>query len=188
VKNYQGRKIGFMQQDRLLFRKNSAALGVKNGTLGTVEQIKIDQDGSYRLQVKLDDGKTIEFSPNTKENQYDAIEHGYALTTHKSQGITVDKAFVLIGGSMQDRETSYVQMSRARHETKIFLTSSQVEDELDRAGLQSSEKNPSLEDLKRAIRDMEQSRQKDTTLDYSVEPPAPEPAALELELEDELGM
>ncbi len=178
--NHQGRKLGFMQQDRILFRKNSVAMGVKNGTLGTVEQIKIDPDGSFQLRVKLDDGKIVEFSPNAKENakenHYDAIEHGYALTTHKSQGITVDKAYVLLGGSMQDRETSYVQMSRARHETKIFLTSSQIDDELDRAGLQPTEKNPSLEDLKQAIKQMETSRQKDTTLDYSVEPaPAPEP-------------
>ncbi|MHB0992563.1 MAG: MobF family relaxase [Burkholderiales bacterium] len=222
ISNSEGRKLEFQQGDRVLFKKNSAALGVKNGTLGTVSTILIDPDGSYKFRVNLDDGKTVEFSPNSEENQYDAIDHGYALTTHKSQGITVDKAYVLAGGSMQDREITYVQMSRARYETRIFFTKPQIEEmaemvdgeptekmsnfaknvaekmakngqevpEYDEASFLSTrdflntysdsridkEKNSPLDDLKQIVKQMSQSRQKDTTLDYSIEAePPPEP-------------
>lgn len=168
ITNDQSRKLDYQQGDRILFRKNSASIGVKNGTLGTVEQIRIDADGSYKFRVKLDDGKTVQFSPNSQENQYDSIDYGYALTTHKAQGITVDKAFVMVGGSMQDREISYVQMSRARYETQIFFTSQQVEEMADMAGLTPTSE-PNIQDLKQIVKQMSQSRQKDTTLEYNIE-------------------
>ena len=170
VTNHNGQKLEFQEGDRLLFRKNSTALDVKNGTLGSIEQIRVEASGEYKFTVKLDNGKTVEFSPNAQNDAYDAIEHGYALTVHKSQGITVDKAFVLVGGSMQDRETTYVQMSRVRFDSQIFFTQSQVEEAADRFLDEPLQRAVTLEDLKHVIQQMEQSRQKDTTLDYTEEP------------------
>lgn len=173
VTNHNGQKLGFQEGDRLLFRKNSTALGVKNGTLGTVERIRVEPSGEFKFTVKLDNGKTVEFSPNAQNEAYDAIEHGYALTVHKSQGITVDKTYVLVGGSMQDREATYVEMSRMRHECQIFFTKAQIEEAADRLLDEPLQHEVTLDDLKHVIQQMEQSRQKGTTLDYTEEPDTP---------------
>ncbi len=61
-----------------------------------------------------------------------ALGLGYAVTTHKGQGTTVDRAYVLAGGSMQDREISYVQASRARTETRIYIDQQEAGEELAR--------------------------------------------------------
>ncbi|MFX4493774.1 hypothetical protein ABTA45_19970, partial [Acinetobacter baumannii] len=44
----------FADKDRILFLKNERDLGVKNGTLGTVEKATADT-----LAVRLDDGRRI---------------------------------------------------------------------------------------------------------------------------------
>lgn len=51
---------------------------------------------------------------------YQEIKLGYAITTHKGQGVTVENAFVLVGGGMQDLHQTYVQMSRTRGDTRIY--------------------------------------------------------------------
>ena len=103
--------------DRVIFTRNSKKYGVNNGDLGTVRGI---EPVTRHLIVKLDNGERV----NIPTAVYQHIDLGYAITTHKGQGKTVDNAFVLAGGSMQDRELSYVQMSRSRHETKIYIEKS----------------------------------------------------------------
>ncbi|MGJ8534136.1 MAG: AAA family ATPase [Alphaproteobacteria bacterium] len=109
----------FAAGDRIIFTKNDTSLGVKNGTLGTVE--KFDE---YSLTVLLDgngQGRTrnLTFSPK----QYASIDHGYATTIHKSQGATVDHTFVLSSGKM-DRHLTYVAMSRHRDTAKLYVDNS----------------------------------------------------------------
>ena len=103
--------------DRVLFTRNSKKYGVNNGDLGTVRDF---EPITKHLIVKLDSGERVEVPTLV----YKDISLGYAITTHKGQGKTVDNAFVLAGGSMQDRELSYVQMSRSRDETKIYIEKS----------------------------------------------------------------
>ena len=99
--------------DRILFTQNSSTYDVENGTLGLITQV----DAARRnLSVRTDDGHQVKFSLE----RYDHIKLGYAMTTHKGQGVTVERAYILAGGSMQDREISYVQTSRSRAETQIF--------------------------------------------------------------------
>jgi len=103
-------KREFAEGDRVVFLKNSRELGTKNGTLGTVEQA---EDG--RLSVKLDNGKAVEFTAD----QCKDIDHGYAVTIHKSQGVTVDRAYVLATGGM-DRNLAYVGMTRHREVATLY--------------------------------------------------------------------
>ncbi|RYZ81318.1 MAG: hypothetical protein EOP06_23735 [Proteobacteria bacterium] len=104
----------FYTGDRVLFTKKSRLLAVENGSLGEV--VAIDND-KKRLHVRLDTGENV----SLELMQYPHLSLGYAVTTHKGQGATVDRAFVLMGGTMQDREITYVQASRARAETRIFV-------------------------------------------------------------------
>ena len=46
----------------------------------------------------------------------------YALTGHAAQGVTVDRAFVLGSGDARLQEWGYVALSRAREETRLYVT------------------------------------------------------------------
>ena len=85
----------FAVGDRIVFLKNSRALDVKNGTMGTLEKIGLDGRGEWTFRVRTDDGKMVAFSPA----DYGQIDYGYATTIHKSQGATVERSFNLVGGT-----------------------------------------------------------------------------------------
>ncbi len=94
----------FASGDRVMFLQNERGLGVKNGTLGTIEQVS-----ARSMSVRTDDGRSVSF--DLKE--YDRIDHGYAATIHKAQGMTVDRTYVLATPGM-DAHASYVALSRHR--------------------------------------------------------------------------
>jgi hypothetical protein len=50
------------------------------------------------------------------------LDHGYALTAHKAQGATVDRAFVL-GSDQLSREWGYTALSRHRDEARFYVVS-----------------------------------------------------------------
>lgn len=94
----------FARGDRLMFLRNERSLGVKNGTLGTIESVTPEG-----MTVRLDGGRQVAFDAK----DYAHVDHGYAATFHKSQGVTVDRAHVLATPGM-DRHSAYVGMSRHR--------------------------------------------------------------------------
>ena len=94
----------FATGDRVMFLQNERGLGVKNGTLGTIEQVS-----EQSISVRTDDGRGISFDLK----DYDCIDYGYAATIHKAQGMTVDRTHVLATPGM-DAHGSYVALSRHR--------------------------------------------------------------------------
>ncbi|WP_316234908.1 MULTISPECIES: Ti-type conjugative transfer relaxase TraA [unclassified Bradyrhizobium] len=94
----------FASGDRVMFLQNERGLGVKNGTLGTVEQVN-----PQSMIVQTDDGRSVRFDLK----DYSRIDHGYAATIHKAQGMTVDRVHVLATPGM-DAHSSYVALSRHR--------------------------------------------------------------------------
>lgn len=135
--------------ERLMFTKNDKGLGVKNGTLGTLERhdggkltIKLDGDQPRRVEVDL--------------TSYRNLAYGYALTVHKAQGVTVDRSYVLASRAM-DRHSAYVALSRHRDSVSIHYSRTDARN---------------LESLARRL---SRERPKDTTLDYT-KPPAPQRA------------
>jgi Ti-type conjugative transfer relaxase TraA len=107
------------ENDRVLFTKNKKLYGVNNGDLGTVKRI---DETRGNLTVILDSGQQVRIPVAA----YQDIELGYAVTTHKGQGKTVKRAFAMVGGEMDHREFSYVQMSRAREGTRIYTEKAEV--------------------------------------------------------------
>jgi len=100
----------FAAGDRIMFLRNERGMGVKNGTLATIE--RVSPEG---MAVRLDDGRGVAF--DTKD--YAAVDHGYAATFHKAQGVTVDRAHVLATPGM-DRHSAYVGMSRHRDDVQLY--------------------------------------------------------------------
>jgi hypothetical protein len=71
--------------------------------------------------VRLDDGRSVGFDVK----DYAHIDHGYAATVHKSQGVTVDRAHVLASSHM-DRHVAYVGLTRHRERVDLHWSEDQV--------------------------------------------------------------
>jgi len=141
----------FAVGERVYFLRNERGLGVKNGTLGTVTEIGGGASGAgsvpgrgERLVVRLDDGRSVGFDVK----DYAHIDHGYAATVHKSQGVTVDRTHVLASRHM-DRHAAYVGLSRHRERVDLHWSADQVGS---REGLDAR---------------LGRERLKDTSLDYA---------------------
>ena len=113
----------FATGDRLMFLKNDRGLGVKNGMLGEVEQVSPSQ-----MTVRLDAGRPdAERSITFDLKHYAQVDHGYAATIHKSQGVTVDRTHVLATPGM-DRHGAYVALSRHRDSVQLHFGRDEFED------------------------------------------------------------
>ena len=99
----------FASGDRMMFLRNERGMGVKNGTLGTVEQVS-----PGHMAVRTDDGRGVSFDLK----DYAHIDHGYAATFHKSQRVTVDQAHILATPGM-DRHSAYVGLTRHRESVQF---------------------------------------------------------------------
>jgi conjugative relaxase-like TrwC/TraI family protein len=108
----------FAEGDRLQFRAPFAEKRVVNGELGTITKIDPNE-----IHVGLDSGHEITFDPQ----RFRHVDHGYAVTSHSSQGLTVDR--VLLNADTQESvrllndRLAYVALSRARDEALIYTDS-----------------------------------------------------------------
>jgi hypothetical protein len=120
VSVYREAEREFSAGDRLQFRAPFHAQKVTNGELGTLEKIE-----KGRLTVALDSGRSVEFP--IEKNRH--IDHGYAVTSHSSQGQTVNRVLVNADtsepGRLLNQRMAYVATSRARLDARIYTDSDQ---------------------------------------------------------------
>ena len=110
-------KLDVAKDDRILLTKNNEQLGVKNGDLATVT--KIEKDHVQLTVDRTGETKSIDLK------EYKNLEYGYAVTTHKAQGMTCDNA-VVMASKDSSRELAYVQSSRAKESTEFVFTKDTV--------------------------------------------------------------
>ena len=140
-----GDRVLFLENRRLPSETGAAdPVAVKNGMLGTVVTA-----GENVLIVALDGGGSVTFDAAT----YAHIDHGYAATIHKSQGVTVDQTLVLAAPTM-DRHLAYVALSRHREAVTLYAPSESfaertLEAALSRSGAKSSTLDYSQDDVLR---------------------------------------
>ena len=124
----------FAVGDRIITLRNVRRLGVLNGTFATV--IGLDHD-RRALLVRTDEGRELVLprwyldrrSPFDRRRR---LDHAYAITCHKAQGMTTERAFVLATDDIY-KEWAYVAMSRGRLENRLYLAVDQhpLAEELD---------------------------------------------------------
>jgi conjugative relaxase-like TrwC/TraI family protein len=139
--------------DRIVTLAPGANGQVVTSERGTVTSVNT---GDSSMRVRMDDGRLQHFA--VEQTGQDRMNHGYAITVHRSQGATVDTAHRFEDGG--GRELAYVSMSRARQHSTVWV----VADDVDQAA----------EDLKR---DWPQERRQRWAIDSGT--PSTEPAAVE---------
>jgi ATP-dependent exoDNAse (exonuclease V) alpha subunit len=108
----------FAVGDRVVCLRNDYRLDVLNGDCATL--ISIDPD-RVAVTVGLDDGRRVELpagyllGPDGQRQ----VDHAYALTGHKAQGMTGGRVFILVDEGLY-REWAYVALSRGRLDNRLY--------------------------------------------------------------------
>jgi conjugative relaxase-like TrwC/TraI family protein len=106
----------FSVGDRIQFTAPDKSLGVANRDLAAIESIAPDG----RISARLDSNRQVEF--NATEHRH--FDHGYAVTSHSSQGLTAERVLVNadtgVHPDLLNSRFGYVSISRASHEATLF--------------------------------------------------------------------
>ena len=106
----------FSKGDRIQFTLPSKELKVANRELGTIENVGSEGD----LSIRLDSGREVRF--NIREHAH--LDHGYAVTSHSSQGQTADRVLIHVDTDKSEllvnNRFAYVSVSRAQHDAQIY--------------------------------------------------------------------
>jgi conjugative relaxase-like TrwC/TraI family protein len=120
VSVYREEMRSFSVGDRVQFTAPANDLKVANRELGTIEKI----GGDGRFSLKMDGGRAIELDPH----KHPHLDHGYAVTSHASQGQTADRVLIHVDTEAGAKELlnsrmAYVSVSRGRYDAQIYTNS-----------------------------------------------------------------
>ncbi len=109
---YSPRALDLSPGDRILFTENNRNAGFQNNETGTVV---VAENG--KVEIQKDNGQTVTIDP-TKTH---TLDHGWAVTVHRSQGRTIDRAFVAgMASKVATAALAYVACTRERWHLQIF--------------------------------------------------------------------
>jgi ATP-dependent exoDNAse (exonuclease V) alpha subunit len=113
----------FSVGDRIQFTAPANELKVANRELGTIESI---EEGG-RLHLKIGAGRSVELDPR----KHPHLDHGYAMTSHSSQGQTADRVLIHVDTELGAKDLlnsrmAYVSVSRGRYDAQIYTNNAQT--------------------------------------------------------------
>jgi len=109
--------------DRVVFSKNDRNVGVSNGQTGVIR--KFQKDGTAVITLNH---KTVKCNlNNTGSNAYNYLDHGYCITTHKSQGAGFDNVIVYadLNAMGTNYNAFYVMATRVKENIAIVTNDKQ---------------------------------------------------------------
>jgi conjugative relaxase-like TrwC/TraI family protein len=116
VSVYRGVDREFSAGDRIQFSAPDKALNVANRDLAVIESIA----PNGRIKARLDSGREVDFDPAERRH----FDHGYAVTSHSSQGLTAERVLVNMDTNTHpdliNPRFAYVSVSRASQDTQIY--------------------------------------------------------------------
>jgi len=107
----------FHTNDKVAFSRTIPEFGIINSDGATITEI-----GKSKISLKLDTGKEIKIKKNAIEIKH--IDHAYAVTAHKAQGLTCKNVIAICESGRKKLTTQknfYVEISRAQ-ERAIIIT------------------------------------------------------------------
>jgi conjugative relaxase-like TrwC/TraI family protein len=117
VSVYRAEEKAFSIGDRIQFTAPNQELKIANRELASIENI--GANGSMHL--KLDSGRNVEVGVHG----FPHIDHGYAVTSHSSQGQTAERVLIhadteLGAKDLLNHRMAYVSVSRGQWDAQIF--------------------------------------------------------------------
>jgi conjugative relaxase-like TrwC/TraI family protein len=104
--------------DRMQFTAPQRDLQVANRDLGTIQHI--GDDGKISVRMDGTKGRVVRFNADQMRH----IDHGYAVTSHSSQGLTSERVLINmdteVHPELMNSRFAYVSVSRASHDAQIF--------------------------------------------------------------------
>jgi conjugative relaxase-like TrwC/TraI family protein len=138
----------FTVGDVVVVKRNDLRRGVRNGDRACVVAVDAER-GELLIDRRGERIRLDEAFLSTLTVAGDApVVHGYAITGHVAQGLTVDQAFVLASDGI-DREWAYVAMSRGRHSNRLYIAAHPDDDRAEFAPV--SARGDPLERLARGL-------------------------------------
>jgi len=112
---YQEVDRAFSEGDRVQFTAPSRELHVANRELGTIQRV----NGAGDLEIRMDSRREIAF--NIREHPH--LDHGYAVTSHSSQGQTADRVLIQVDTDKSEllvnNRFAYVSVSRGQYDADL---------------------------------------------------------------------
>jgi conjugative relaxase-like TrwC/TraI family protein len=117
VSVYRQEERAFSIGDRVQLTAPARELGVANRELGTIAGIGEEK----RIGLKMDDGREVEID----SAKHPHLDHGYAVTSHSSQGQTAERVLVHVDTELGAKDLlnnrmAYVAVSRGAHDAQLF--------------------------------------------------------------------
>jgi conjugative relaxase-like TrwC/TraI family protein len=117
VSVYREGERSFSVGDRVQFTAPARELKAANRELGTVQGI----DPNGRLSLKMDAGRELQLDPRLHPH----LDHGYAVTSHSSQGQTADRVLIHVDTGLGAKDLlnnrmAYVAVSRGAYDAQLF--------------------------------------------------------------------
>lgn len=109
---YTPRALDLARGDRVLFTENNRTAGFQNNETGTVG---VAENG--KVEIQKDNGQTVTLDPVKTHT----LDYGWAVTVHRSQGRTIDRALVAgMASKVATAMLAYVACTRERWHLQIF--------------------------------------------------------------------
>ena len=106
----------FSAGDRIQFTAPDKSLGTANRDLAVIESVASDG----LITARLDNNRRVEFHAS----QHRHFDHGYAVTSHSSQGLTAERVLVNadtgVHPDLLNSRFGYVSISRASHDATLY--------------------------------------------------------------------
>ena len=113
----------FSKGDRIQFTAPFKELGIANRDLATVVNL---EDGKLSLRMDGRAARVAQFDPET----FRQFDHGYAVTSHSSQGLTARRVLAHIdtdtSRGLINNRLAYVSVSRASDDARIYTNNAQT--------------------------------------------------------------
>ena len=158
------------EEDAAVSRKaRNRQAGGRAGQDSELYQGDPEAEVSVHITARTDDGRRVEFRHDEIRDYHDNIrlDYGYAMTIASAQGLTVDRAFLLID-DRPSRETVYPAATRHREGIDVYVNRSPIVFDIAESRPEDEVERPVLDSEVRAhlAERWSRSQPKEAALDY----------------------